>query len=285
MSLTEPIALPGSVAIMAATRRMLRPLVRLLIQRGITFPVVADLLRGLYVDVASSDLLTDPKAPTDSRISLMTGVHRKEIRRLRSMDQSADAEPEIVTVATQVIARWLALREAGSGAAAAAPPVLPRAAQAPAASFEGLVAAVTTDIRPRAALEEWIGLGLVGLDAEDRVHLNVDAFLPRPGGEEQVFFLGRNLHDHLAAGAANVLAEQQAPFLDRSAHYDQVSPETARRIEDVSRVVATRALAEINRLALEMIAAEEASPPQSVPPTARVNVGVFIYRDDAPPRA
>ena len=273
MSFTDPVALPGSAAMLAATRRMLRPLVRLLVRRGVTFPVIADLLRGLYVDVAATDLLADPKARTDSRISLMTGVHRKEIRRLRSVDHPDQIEPAVVTVATQVIGRWLAMGETG------APPALPRSAEGTALSFEGLVAAVTTDIRPRAMLDEWVGQGLVRLDDEDRVHLNVAAFVPDPGGEEQAFFLGRNLHDHLAAGTANVLAEGTPPFLDRSAHYDRVSPETARRIEEASREIAMRALQDINRLAMTMIEAEEAGAGPAPDATARVNIGVFVYRE------
>lgn len=273
MSFTDPVALPGSAAMLAATRRMLRPLVRLLVRRGVTFPVIADLLRGLYVDVAATDLLADPKARTDSRISLMTGVHRKEIRRLRSVDHPDQIEPAIVTVATQVIGRWLAMGETG------APPALPRSAEGTALSFEGLVAAVTTDIRPRAMLDEWVGQGLVRLDDEDRVHLNVAAFVPDPGGEEQAFFLGRNLHDHLAAGTANVLAEGTPPFLDRSAHYDRVSPETARRIEEASREIAMRALQDINRLAMTMIESEEAGAGPAPDATARVNIGVFVYRE------
>jgi len=41
-------------------------------------------VRGLYVEVARDDLLDDPRSRTDSRISLMTGVHRKELRRQRT---------------------------------------------------------------------------------------------------------------------------------------------------------------------------------------------------------
>ena len=76
---------PPPAALLRASRRLLRPLVRLLMRAGVTFPVLADLLRTLYVEVAARDLLVDPKAQTDSRISLLTGVHRKEIRRLREL--------------------------------------------------------------------------------------------------------------------------------------------------------------------------------------------------------
>lgn len=278
----------GSSALLAATRRMLRPLVGLLIRRGITFPVIVDLLRGLYVDVAASDLLSDPKARTDSRISLMTGVHRKEIRRQRSSYTREPREPEIVTITTQVVARWLAWAEAG-----APPPPLPRGAGGKRHSFEDLVASVTTDIRPRALLEEWAAQGLVQIDETDHVHLNVAAFLPDPGSDEQAFFLGRNLADHIAAGAANVLAPAAAPFLDRSAHYDKVSPDVAHRIEAVAREITTRALRDINQMALDEIDRARAAMPEVAPndqapnvqapnDQARVNVGVYIYRQDAP---
>lgn len=274
------VALPGSTALLAATRRLLRPLVRLLVRRGVTFPVMSDLLRALFVDVAANDLLPDPKSRTDSRISLMTGVHRKEIRRLRSLDHPEQSEPMIVTVATLVIARWLALADPG-----APPPSLPRAADGGITSFEGLVAAVTTDIRPRAVLEEWVDQGLVTLDEQDVVHLNVGAFVPKSGGEEQVFFLGRNLHDHIAAGADNVMADAAAPFLDRSAHYDRVSPDLARRIEADAREIANRALREINERALAMIDAEETGGGHANGDAARVNIGVYVYRAEGPPPA
>ncbi len=99
---------PPPQALLKPLARLLRPLVRLMIRSGVTFPVVAELLRGLYVDVATRDLLADPKAQTDSRISLLTGVHRKEIRRLRTEAPAPEGVPEVVTLASQIIARWLA---------------------------------------------------------------------------------------------------------------------------------------------------------------------------------
>src|ERR1700733_4121643 len=80
----RPSPLPAAPLLKAA-RRLLRPLVRLMMQSGLTFPVLADSLRRLFVEVAINEILTDPKSRTDSRLSLLTGVHRKEIKRLREM--------------------------------------------------------------------------------------------------------------------------------------------------------------------------------------------------------
>ncbi len=258
-------------ALLAAVRRLLRPLVGLLIRKGITFPHMVDLLRGLYVEVAANDLLPDPKSRTDSRISLMTGVHRKEIRRQRPLQFRERTEPAVVTIATQVMARWLALTRDG------VPPPLPRIADSTSDSFERLVSEVTTDVRPRALLDDWIDQGLVRLDELDRVHLDVAAFLPRPGSDEQAFFLGRNLGDHMAAGSANMLADGTAPYLDRAAHYDRLTPETARRIEEAMRAHAEQVLRDANALALADIA-RDANPDGA---GARVTLGVYVYRDES----
>jgi hypothetical protein len=271
---------PPEAALLRGLARLLRPLVRLLIQRGVTYPAVAELLRELYVDVARNDLLRAPGAQTDSRISLVTGVHRKEVRRQRTRPPAASAPPPSgLSLSSQIIARWLATPPWSSEDGTPRP--LPRVAAGGEASFDALVESVTRDLRPRAVLDEWLNQGLVGLDPEDRVVLNTAAYLPRPGGEEQLFYFARNLHDHIAAASANVAATGRAPFLDRSVHYDRLSPAVAERLEALARKAAERLLVEINRAALRLTGAEpEAAPGTS---TRRVNLGVYLYSDDEPP--
>src|SRR4028118_1391499 len=84
----EPATLQAPLA------RLLRPLVRLLIRNGITFPAVTELLRELYVNVAEHDFTLPGKDQTDSRVSLLTGVHRKEVRRLRGAGAPANVVPD-----------------------------------------------------------------------------------------------------------------------------------------------------------------------------------------------
>ncbi len=248
---------------------------------GVTFPVLTDLLRGLFVEVAMSDILTEAKARTDSRISLVTGVYRKEVKRLRDLPPERLATPDVVTVSSLIIARWLAAApyvDASGGPRPLAKVSEPGVAEP---SFEQLVASVTTDIRSRAVLDDWLSQGLVSLDQADRVVLNSQAFIPATGGAEQMFYFGRNLHDHVAAAVANVSAAGAAPFLDRSVHYDGLTDEQAAELEAYARTEATRALLAVNRRALALV---EANGPKgaSSPNTGRrrVNMGVFVYGDD-----
>ena len=278
MSAPDPPRAPPPDQLLKPLGRLLRPLVRLLIRSGVTFPMLADLLRGLYVDVASRDLLPDDRARTDSRISLLTGVHRKEIRRQRSPDAEGGEAPAVVTLGSQIIARWL-----GTPAYAdpsGTPRALPRTAP-DGPSFEGLVASVTRDVRPRTVLDDWIAQGIVSLDAEDRITLDTAAYVPGPGREEQMFFFARNLHDHIAAAAANVSTAGRAPFLDRSVHYDRLGPDAAAKLEAAGRDAAQRMLLDVNRTALALVEAEEAAGPlPPAAPTRRVNLGIYLYAAD-----
>jgi hypothetical protein len=277
--------LPPSFALQSGTlirpvRRLLRPLVRLLIQGGVTYPVLAELLRSLYVEVAAGDLLKDPRAQTDSRISLLTGVHRKEIRRWRSEPHAPEAVPPVITRTSQIIARWLRAAEYIDTEGRPRPlPRLPRPEGGP--SFESLVQSVTSDVRPRAVLDDWLNHGIVTVDTDDNVVLDTAAFVPRPGSTEQLFYFGRNLHDHLCAAAANVTATGPAPFIERAAHYDNLTPGTVAQLETMGREAAQRLLTEVNRQALDLLDANDReleSAPET--PRHRFNLGIYLFVDN-----
>ncbi len=272
----SPTAPPAPDTMLPPLRRLLRPLVRLMIRCGVTFPAAADLLRALYVEVAGDEL--GPEHRSDSRVSLLTGVHRKEIRRQRTLPTD-EPPPPLVTRNGQLIGTWLGAPGFTDGTGV--PLALKRTADAsnPAApSFERLVTSVTRDVRPRAVLDDWLSQGIVSLDAEDRVHLSAAAFLPQPGRAEQLFYFSRNLHDHIAAAGANVLATGAAPFVDRSVHYDGLTPAAATELERLSREAAQRVLLEVNRHAL-LLATD--APPGT--PTRRVNFGVYLLAEDERP--
>jgi hypothetical protein len=145
-------------------------------------------------------------------------------------------------------------------------------------SFEALVQLVTSDVRPRAVLDDLVSHGAVSLVDGDRVRLNTQAFIPRPGGAEQIFYFARNLHDHVAAASINI-AQAEAPFLDRSVHYDDLTPSQARQLRTYAREAAMRVLLDINRRALELLD-EAPAEPSGDSPRQRVNVGVYLYQED-----
>ena len=258
-----------SEALEKAVRRLIRPLVRALINGGITFPILAEILRRTYVEIAKSEYGIDGKPPTDSRIAVITGVHRKEIKRLRSSEQQEQAAPEKISLSAKVIAIWCSkpeyLDKQGH------PVALSRTAADGEPSLEQLVTSVSVDVRPRTLLEEWLQSGIAEVEG-NKVKLIKTALIPAEGFEEKAYYFGRNLRDHIAAGAHN-LADTQPTFFDRAVYYGRINPES---VEELRKLCAQRGedlLLEINRHARKLAERDRASGQ----PRGRMTFGAYFF--------
>ena len=256
--------------LVAAVKRLLRPLVRLLISKGVGLAAMTELLKDVYVSVAVHDIESNGKGPSDSRVSVMTGVHRKDVKRLRGSDYEDVPAPRSVSIGAQVVSRWLS--SAATLDSNGRPLPLPRHSDS-GPSFDALVEGVSTDVRPRAVLDDWIRLGVARLDGEGRVVLNQLAFIPQKGLEEKSFYFGRNVADHIAAGAHNLLGEAD-PFLERSVHYSGLTDESAKMLSEAAERTGMQALLALNRMALDL-AEQDAGKREAV---NRVNFGLYFYK-------
>ncbi|WP_292235736.1 DUF6502 family protein [Mesorhizobium sp.] len=259
-----------AAGVQSALNRVLRPLVRLAIKCGVTFPTFVDLLRQIYVNVAEHEFTLPDKPQTDSRVSLLTGVHRKEVSRLRGAGAPVRVIPDSVSRTSAIIARWLA--DPMFTDARGAPLPLPRMAETGEASFAGLVESVTRDLRPRAVLDDWLDRKLVETDEEDRIVLMEAAMAPRDDGEVRLYYFARNLQDHAAAAVANILADKP-PFIERAVHYDGLSEDLARSLEAYSRKVVVETLLHLNKHANQAVKSDPGG-------TSRWNCGVYILTAD-----
>jgi hypothetical protein len=267
MRASESLNTPAK-PLLAAVKRLLRPLVRLLVSRGIGLGAMTELLKDVYVSVAVGELQNEKKSPSDSRISVMTGVHRKDVKRLRPRAPDDQPAPRTVGLGAQIIARWLHSPQTTDANGHALP--LPRqAAHGP--SFEALVESVSTDVRPRVVLDDWVRLGVARLEG-DNVVLNHQAFVAPKGLEEKSFYLGRNVADHIAAAAHNLLGDGNA-FLERSVHYSNLTESSVKTLTEAAERTGMQSLLALNRMALEL-AARDKGDPEAV---QRINFGLYFY--------
>jgi hypothetical protein len=255
-----------------AATRALRPLVGLMIEHGLTYTWLSGVLKSVFVDVADKEFRLPDKRQTDSRLTLLTGVHRKEIRRFRESKRVIDEDPPTsIYLGAQLVAIWTGderfLDSDGN------PVPLPRLDRETRPNFEELVTSVNTDIRPRAILDEWLRLGAVEVDENDCVKLKTEAFVPSNGFEEKVYYLGRNVHDHIAAARHNVQGEEP-PFLERSVYYDELSAESVLELEKLARRESMKVLRTLNRKARELQEADG----EAANADYRINFGVYFYR-------
>ncbi len=142
-----------NASLLNVLRRILRPLARLLLAEGIPLQTAIEMLKQALVDSAEADFTLSNKAQTDSRISLMTGVHRKDVKRLREREALRKEAPPGISMGARLVSLWLT--QPPFVDENETPVALPRLrSQGGEVSFEALAQRISKDIRPRAVLDE-----------------------------------------------------------------------------------------------------------------------------------
>jgi hypothetical protein len=284
-----PAAAPAIDALLA----VLRPLARLAIDHGVQFGQLEELLKRAMVEAALRATEGDARrgVPPVSRLSVVTGIHRKEVKRLAEATD-LDAVRAESTPAAEVFTRWIT--DPAWRGADGAPRVLPRRPGPDGApGFEQLARAVTTDVHPRTLLDELARLGLVSIDeAADTVALRAEAFVPAGRLDGLLAFLGDNVGDHLAAARANVARTQhalrdgeapgRAPFVEQALYADALSAQSAGQAAERARAFWQTLL---QSLAPELQALEDADRAANRPADHRVRIGLYCYHAPMPPAA
>ena len=261
------------MTVTAAIGHLLRPLVRILLSYGISFQSFSELTKSAYVKVAEEEFKLADKPQTDSRVSLLTGIQRREINRIRNNPVAGIDLPQTASMSAQLLAIWSGNVEYLDQDGMPIPlPRLPGKDEKP--SFERMVQSVSKDFRPRVVLDEWLRQGVVTLDENDLVHLSIEAFAHPKDIEEKHFYFGQNIHDHLAATAHN-LAGGQPPFLERCVFYDKLSEESCRDLAEHSRTLGMIVIRAINRRAAELQKRDQGLADAEF----RANFGVYYFSE------
>lgn len=218
---SEPV--PVDPALGDAMRALLGPIARLALAQGVSFAALEEMMKEAFVDEAVKAQPAQAPSRLVSRISVATGLNRREVTRLTRQQRAIRAVR--ASPATEVFTRWMTDPQWCEGAGEPKP--LPRVAPADGApSFESLAHAVTRDVHPRSLLDELCRLGIAQLDdTTDTVRLVRNAFVPSDAQGPMLGFLGDNVGDHLMAAVSNVLA-QEPPHFEQAVFADELSAES-----------------------------------------------------------
>jgi hypothetical protein len=223
-SATPDSLLPEALAIV-------QPLITWLIRSGVGHNEFAAALKPVFLAQAQEELARQNQKPTDSAVSLLSGLHRKDIRAFRETADQTMAQVQAngsawgkPSAANQVATRWLSLEHASD-----ALPI-----NGDTQSFEALARAVSKDVHPRTVLQELVRLGLARED-NGTVHLVRNAFVPDARHKEARELFAGSVADHLQAGVHNLCThandtEQSHKFLEQSVFADGLSPESIQKL-------------------------------------------------------
>ena len=146
--------------LLAAYRRLMKPLVRILIRNGVAFGEFAEVAKEVYIDVAKSDFKVPHRKMSQARIAILTGLTRKEVARLLSGDkQSGEELQSNRNRVTRVLTGWHTDHDFTG------PYGLPLELQFESETgthdFQELVKRASGDMAPRAMLDELLRIGAV----------------------------------------------------------------------------------------------------------------------------
>jgi len=265
--------LPQAEDAVRALRSILVPLVRLLLATGVDYTRLAAELKPLFIEQARLELLRSGRKDTDSALSLLSGVHRKDVRKWRETGL-ADRISREVTLSAQIFARWA--HDPQYLDRRRRPKPLPRLGPAP--SFDSLAQSITQDVRPYNILAELMRLGLVRIESrrgQEHVVPNREGFIPPPGSLELIELFGNNLTDHAAAAVANLLGSK--PRLEQSVFADGGSDESAEFLGELARKLWNQARADMIAEASRCFEQDQARPDAR----HRMRFGVYYWDESA----
>ena len=259
--------------VLNSTLHLLRPAVRLMLRHGVTYTAFSQALKRVFLQAAQEELQAQAMPQTDSAISVLSGVHRRDVRNLTRLATPDNAPESFAGLASQVVARWLSdddyLDADPDGNMAPRP--IARSGDAP--SFDALVHAVSQDVRPRAVLDDLQRLGLVE-DNEGQVTLLTQGFVPQRGFAEMAQQLQNNLQDHLSAACQNL--DSGGEFLEQAVFVDEITEESALHLHKASAQAWKVAFQSVMRQARKRFDADAKSAPPALR-THRARMGMYYF--------
>ena len=257
---------------------LLAPLVRLLIVNGVAYPQFAQALKRVFLDAARAELESSQTRVSDSALSLLSGLHRKDVRSLGSVDELPAASVRALSFATQVFTRWM--HDPVYRDEVDQPRVLPlRSRDEATTSFDKLVQAVSKDFHARSVLDELVRLGLVEIRGE-HVRVVAEAFVPAEGLAEAAYYVSANVRDHLAASAANltqIMSQDRPPFLEHAVFADDISEPSAGELQALARRLWTATVNRMVETATRCVEEDRGLPEEKR--AMRVRFGAFFYSE------
>jgi hypothetical protein len=204
-------------------RRVLRPLIRILIRSGVRYDEFLELVRGVYVESAARDGLGDSSKPTRAKISISTGVPRRDVDRFIDNDGALPAAPRTLTrTLAEILNVW------HTDPQFVGPYGIPLELEArgqKSRSFFDLVRSVDTSVSPSVVLDELVRLRTVVWSGDTHVRTLSRAFIPvEEMSPAQLEFFGNALTRLAGTLQFNLDRTNAGKRLERSVQSDRGLP-------------------------------------------------------------
>ena len=257
-----------------AILRLLRPLVRLLLRHGISYGAFADLAKAVYVDVADKEFSVEGKKQTASRISIVTGLSRKEVARVQAIETREDeAVMQQYNRAARVISGWVRDQQFHKQENEPADLML----EGDDKSFASLVKIYSGDMPSRAILDELLRVKAVEL-IDNKVRLLTHAYIPAEGESEKLHILGTDVALLINTIDHNISNKTEPAYFQRKVAYDNLPEEGLAQLRNMSQEKAQALLEHIDKYLATQD--RDSNPESKGTGCKRAGLGIYYFEED-----
>ena len=255
-----------------ALAQLLRPIVRLLLELGVGFRAFSDIAKRVFVDVATKDYGLRGRPTNASRVTLLTGINRRDVARLRALlrDQPPTPPAEQSSVLGRVLSGWH--QDPDFVDANGAPRDL---AATGARSFATLHARYGGDIPETATAKELRRVGAVTVNADGTFKVRTRFYMPLALDAVAIERYGSVVADLANSINKNLLGQDPSQrVFEGRAHHPRIDPAAFEEFRALIDARGERLLEEIDA----WLTAHALSPSVESP-GLRLGVGLYLIND------
>jgi len=222
-----------SNTMLAASIRILTPLVKLLLRYGITYAAFSEMSKKVFYEVAKNEFAIAGKKQTHSRISTITGLSRKEVARIESLpDKPNELNTMGINRAARVISGWV--KDSDFLSANGEPADL--AFEGGENSFSHLVKRYSGDITARTIADELSRVDAITTTGNGLIKLNKRAYVASASDQQKLIILGADVSDLIKTIEHNIENPAQ-PHFQRKVSYNYIPSEHLTHLkEELTRI-------------------------------------------------
>lgn len=263
----------AKIAFHKTVRKLFRPLVRMAIKRGISVNDVYLWLKSIYVEEAESFKIEGKKLSA-SRIAMLTGLDRKEVAKLREINQDMDALLNLQTKRTNRALRAInGWQQDSDYLHEGTPKQLPLYGSTN--SFESLTSKYCGDVSFVTILGELQQTGLIEVDDQDMVSLKNTSYVPKDDNNQLLSLMGQAGQDLLNTAAHNIENLDEASRLQLSVAYTQVPDHVRHNLKQLIETDSLELLKKIDGWFQEQLT-EQSTTDTQLP---RAGIGIYYFEE------
>lgn len=253
--------------LLRAAHRILRPVIRIMLRNGIASDAFTELVRKVYVDIADEEFVMPGKKQTVSRISVITGLNRKEVARLRRLDPLDQSDEQWRNRAATVLSAWEIDPDFQDHKGD--PLDLPFSEANP--SFSALVKAHSGDMQPRAIADELLRVNAIE-EVNGRLRMRRRGYEPAGDQQALVDMLGTDTSEFIETIDHNVQSAPEDSLLQAKVVYNRVPAEYVGEFLSLSRRLARNLINELNHW---LGARDQGTPAEHTEPARTLGLGIY----------